>query len=89
MFGDRELTEPNTVFGPNVAKATGLLGELLGATVILYEVAPGTLVHLRIMVLDDAENMDAWIADERKKWRLLTPLFITLVMDSFTHKCII
>lgn len=64
MFGDRELTEPNTVFGPNVAKAMGLLGELWGATVILYELAPETLVHLRIMVLDVAENTDTWIADD-------------------------
>lgn len=52
------MTEPITVFGPNVAKATGLLGELLRATVILYEVAPVTLVHLRIIVLDVAENVD-------------------------------
>lgn len=64
MFGDRELTEPNTVFGPNVAKAMGLLGELWGATVILYELAPETLVHLRIMVLDVAENTDTWISDD-------------------------
>lgn len=64
MFGDRELTEPNTVFGPKVAKAMGLLGELWGATVILYELAPETLVHLRIMVLDVAENTDTWIADD-------------------------
>lgn len=64
MFGDRELTEPNTVFGPNMAKAMGLLGELWGATVILYELAPETLVHLRIMVLDVAENTDTWIADD-------------------------
>lgn len=56
------MTEPITVFGPNVAKATGLLGELLRATVILYEVAPVSLVHLRIIVLDVAENIDICIA---------------------------
>jgi len=52
------------MFGPNVAKAMGLLGELLRATVILYEAAPGYLVHLRITVLDVAEKMDTWISDE-------------------------
>lgn len=65
VFWDREFTEPSTVFGPNIAKATGLLGEFLGATVILYELAPETLVHLRIVVLDVAENTDTWIADEQ------------------------
>lgn len=53
------------MFGPNCAKATGLLGELLGATEILYELAPETLVHLKIMVLDVDENTDTWKADER------------------------
>lgn len=71
VFWDREFTEPRTVFGPNIAKATGLLGEFLGATVILYELVPETLVHLRIVVLDVAENTDTWIADERKKCGLL------------------
>ena len=33
-----------------------LFGELEGATVILYELAPETLVHLSIVVLDVAEN---------------------------------
>lgn len=63
MFGDSELTEPITVFGPNVAKAMGSLGEVWAATVILYELAPETLVHLRIMVLDVAENTDIWISE--------------------------
>lgn len=67
MFEDKELTEPNTVFGPNVAKAMGLFGELWGATVILYELAPETLVHLRIVVLDVAENTDTWIAKGTNK----------------------
>ena len=65
VFGDRELTEPSTVFAPNVAKAMGLFGELLGATVILYEVAPAYLVHLIIAVLDVIENTLTWISDER------------------------
>lgn len=47
------------MFGPNVAKAIGMFGELRVATVILYELASGTLVHLRIMLLDVAENTDA------------------------------
>ena len=34
-FGEREFTEPITVFGPNVAKAIGMFGELWVATVIL------------------------------------------------------
>lgn len=33
--GEREFTEPITVFGPNVAKAIGMFGELWVATVIL------------------------------------------------------
>lgn len=65
VFGDRELTEPNTMFGPYVAKAMGLFGELWGATVILYELAPEYLVHLKITVWDVVENTDAWKADER------------------------
>lgn len=87
MFGDRELIEPITVFGPNVAKAMGLLGEFWGATLILYELAPETLVHLRIAVLDVAENMDASKADEKRKWRSLKHLFFTLHKDSHTHTC--
>lgn len=43
-----------------------MFGELWVATVILYELAPGTLVHLRMMLLDVAENTDTWIPDE--KW---------------------
>lgn len=62
--GERDFTEPITVFGPNVAKAIGMFGELWVATVILYELAPGTLVHLRITLLDVAENTDTWIPDE-------------------------
>lgn len=53
------------MFGPNVAKAMGLLGELLRAAVILYEAAPEYLVHLRITVLDVAENRDTWMSDKR------------------------
>lgn len=53
------------MFGPNVVKPMGLLGELLGATVILYELASENLVHLRIAVFDDTENTDTWISDER------------------------
>lgn len=64
MFWDRELTDPITVFGPNWAKAIGVLGELLAATVILYELAPEYLVHLRIAVLDVTENTDTVISDE-------------------------
>lgn len=64
MFGDSELTDPITVFGPNVAKAMGSLGEVWAATAILYELAPETLVHLRIIVLDVAENTDTWISDD-------------------------
>ncbi len=65
MFGERELIEPNTVFGPNVAKAMGVSGELLATTVILYELAPEYLFHLRVTVLDVAENTDTWRTDER------------------------
>jgi len=64
-FGDREFTEPSTVFGPNVAKAKVVLGEFWGATVILYELAPENLVHRRIADLVVTENMDTWISDER------------------------
>lgn len=70
MSGEREFTEPITVFGPNVAKAIGMVGELWVATVILYELASGTLVHLRIMLLDVAENIDAWIPDETCELRV-------------------
>lgn len=52
------------MFGPNVAKATGMFDELWVATVTLYELAPDTLVHLRITLLDVAENMDTWNPDE-------------------------
>lgn len=64
VFGDRELTEPITVFGPNRAKAMGLLGELFGATVILYELAPEYLDHLITAVLDVVENTVTVKADE-------------------------
>lgn len=64
-FGDRELIEPITVLGPNVANAMGSLGELWGATVILYELAPEYLIHLRITVLDVVENTDTWRSNER------------------------
>lgn len=84
MFGDKELTEPNTVFGPNVAKAMGLFGELWGATVILYELAPETLVHLRIMVLDVAENTDTWIANGTNKMGEDDYCLSTVNMASFT-----
>lgn len=53
------------MFGPNWAKAMGSLGELVGATEILYELAPEYLVHLRVTVFDVAENTDTWMADER------------------------
>lgn len=88
MFGDKELIEPNTVFGPNVAKAMGLFGELWGATVILYELAPDTLVHLRIMVLDVAENTDTWIANGTNKMGEDNYHLSTVNMDSFTQKCV-
>lgn len=52
------------MFGPKVTNATGMFGELWVATVILYELAPGTLVHLIITLFDVAENMEAWIPDE-------------------------
>lgn len=65
VFGDRELTEPITMFGPNWAKAVGLVGELWGATVILYELAAEYLVHLRVTALDVAENTEIWKSDER------------------------
>ena len=64
MFGDRELMEPITVFGPNVEKAIMLVGEFWLATRILYELAPGTLVHLKIAVLDVTENTDNWGSEE-------------------------
>lgn len=56
VFGDRELTEPITVFGPNVAKATGLLGSFEGATVIRCELTPGILVQRRVAVFDVVVN---------------------------------
>lgn len=68
MFGDRELTEPITVSPPYCTKAIGSVGELLGATEILYEMAPEYLVHLRITALDVAENTDTWKSDERDEW---------------------
>lgn len=52
--------EPITVFGPNVAKAKGLLGELSKAAEILYEAAPEYSVHLRYTVLDVVENRETW-----------------------------
>ena len=66
------MIEPITVLGPNWAKAMGLLGELFGATEILYELAPEYLVHLRIIVFDVAEKTDTWMAgegDERNRKR--------------------
>lgn len=83
MFGDRELTEPITVFGPNWAKAIGVLGELSGATVILYELAPEYLVHLRITVLDVTENTDTVIADEGDE----RSQGYYSIMDLIPHKC--
>lgn len=41
-----------------------MFGELWVATVILYELAPCTLVHLIITLFDVAENMEAWIPEE-------------------------
>lgn len=58
------------MFGPKVANATGTFGELWVATVILYELAPGTLVHLIITLFDVAENMEAWIPGEICEWRV-------------------
>lgn len=58
------------MFGPKVANATGTFGELWVATVILYELAPGTLVHLIITLFDVAENMEAWIPDEICEFRV-------------------
>lgn len=52
------------MFGPNKTKAMKSFGELLLATLILYEAAPGNLVHLRITLLDVAENTDTWISDK-------------------------
>lgn len=57
---DREVMEPITVFGPNVAKAKGLLGELFKAAEILYEAAPEYSLHLRYTVLDVVENTETW-----------------------------
>lgn len=65
MFGDRELIEPSTVFGPNVAKAMGVSGELFSTAVSLYELAPEYLFHLRVTVLDVAVNTYTWRTDER------------------------
>lgn len=80
-FADRELTEPSTVFGPNVAKAIWLLGELLGATVILYEVAPENLVHFRIALFVVTENTDTCKADERgQDWR-------SAFVYNLAHRC--
>lgn len=59
------------MFGPNVAKAIGMFGELWVAAVILYELASGTLVHLKMMLLDVVENMDAWIPDEKCGLRVI------------------
>lgn len=64
MFGDSEEIEPNTVFGPNDTKASGLLGDV---AVILYEVAPGNVVHLRITVLEVAENTDTVKSNEGRE----------------------
>lgn len=72
--------EPITVFGPYVAKAMGLSGELVEVTKIWYEAAPGYLVHLRITVLDDAENTDAWMSDKSKHRRVLR------INYTFTHE---
>lgn len=60
-FGGSEVTEPITVFGPNDAKATSWLCDF---TVILYEVAPEYLVHLRVTVFDVAENTDTLKSNE-------------------------
>lgn len=60
-FGGSEVTEPITVFGPNDAKATSLLCDVI---VIRYEVAPEYLVHLRVTVFDVAENTDTLKSNE-------------------------
>lgn len=88
LSGDRELTEPNTVFGPNVAKAMGSLGELWSATVILYDVAPVTLVHLRIMVLDVAVNTDTSIAVDTNEISEIINVAQPENLDYWTQKCV-